>query len=432
MALFISQLRRAPLSGFCRAKLSYLPLVRPPALQKVQKKIYSTLDFGEKSHPTCETSQKDELESSRYPSRAANTRRLHVTNLLTDKNNYTTEETLLKYFSQYGEVENLEFFRRKFTHLPRGFAFVTFRHVESAQKVLGDAGCHVIDGQNVKVEIPLKTEKRALDPEGKKGLTVVVNNILNNTSKQVIEEHFSQFGNVDRVILVQKDSTGGNLSSYYVIVSSLCGAKKALEQPVQRISDQGIDSQVMEFTKIKNFTGKTQRVVSSPIADHVTVEDLRDYFQKFGDVDRVELRIHHYDVPYPESNLNIAFVHFLDEAIVEEIVKYEYHIIGGSKVKVLKHRNLQTPTERAQRQRLSMEGLPMSTKRMEIKQFFEETFGVVPKDILMKKPRVFDKKLVCVVSFSDKLEAEMVLARPAVTFHGDLVHFRKLCWSKTK
>lgn len=427
MALFISQLGRTTFSVFCRTRPSYLAHVRPPTSQKLQRQVFATVKFGEKLHSTSETGEKNHQETPRDTSRVVG-RRIHVGNLLTGKDKYTNEDTLLEYFSQYGEVENLEFFRRKFTDLPRGFAFVTFRHVESARKVLADAESHVIDGQNATIALPMKTEKRVV--RGKTDLTVVVSKVFKDTSKQAIEEHFSQFGKVERVILAQKDPSDENLSSYYVVFSSLHGAKKALEQPTHRISNQGIDSQVTEFTNAKNFTGKTKRVVLRPVPDHITVDDLRDYFQQFGEVELVELKIDHYDLPYPEKDLNIAFVHFTREDIVEEVAKNEDHLINGSEVKVLKHRNMHVVPERARKHWLSLEGLPMSTKRQDIREFFEKTYGLVPNDIFMRKHQVFNQKVVCIISFISQGEVEMVLRKSTLTFHGVPVYFRKLFWSK--
>ena len=428
MAAFFCQIQRTIFSGFCRARPSYLRLLRPLTVQNFQRKAIATLDLKKKANSTGETIEtrgEDHLDAPRVPSAVA--RRLHVGNILTGKENYTTEDTLFKYFSQYGEIENLEFFRRKFSNLPRGFAFVTFRHVKSAQKVLADAESHVIDGQNVTISLPLKTGNKVV--QGKADLTVLVNNILKNTSKQDIEEHFSQFGKVERVILAQKDPTDENLSRYYVMFSSLSGAKKSLEHPLQKIAGQNMDSQVSEFNNTKNFTGKTKRVYVKLLPDHITVENLRDYFKKFGDVERVEIKIDYCDLPYPVSNSNIAFVHFLDEGIVEEIVKNEDHIINGSGVKVLKHRNLFQGREHL-RWRFSLEGLPLSTRELDVNKLFLATFGLVPMNIVLKRPRAFRKKVVCVVGFSKPKEFEMVLRKPSVVFSGAPVYFHPLFWGK--
>ena len=387
-------------------------------------------------HSTRETDRRRQLETPRimikYPRKPRTltlekSRRLHVGNLLVGADKYTTEDTLFNYFAQYGEVENLEFFRRKFSKLPRGFAYVTFRDVKSARKVLADAESHVIDGQNITIALAKETKKSEV--QGKSYSTVVVNNILKETTKQAIEEHFAQFGKVDAVMLAHRDASDGNLSTYYVMFSTLSSAKKAQQEPRQRIADQVIDSQVMKFTQTKNFPGKAKCVLVQPVPDHVTVEDLRDYFRQFGDVKLVELKIDYYDIPYPEKDSNIAFVHFHDEAIVDEITKTEGYILNGSEVKVVKSSNLQFWPRRSHKHPVSVEGLPMSTKWSDVKDFFHESFGIVPSYIFIKKPKSVDNKAVCVVSFFGQGQIDVVLSTPTMTFRGVTVHFRKLFWS---
>ena len=65
---------------------------------------------------------------------------------------------------------------------------MTFRDVESTKKVLADAESHVIDGRNITISLPINTKKSAI--QGKSYSTVVVNNILKETTKQAIEQHF--------------------------------------------------------------------------------------------------------------------------------------------------------------------------------------------------------------------------------------------------
>lgn len=435
MALLMPQLQRRSFSLFCRSRGLYIPFVRLPTVQKLQRKVFSSLKSGEEVHSTSEADGRHQPETPRIMINPReprtitleNNRRLHVSNLLVGTDKYTTEDTLFNYFAQFGEVENLEFFCRKVSKLPRGFAFVTFRDVESAKKVLADAESHVIDGRNITISLPIKTKKSAI--QGKSYSTVVVNNILKETTKQAIEQHFSQFGKVDAVMLAHRDVSDGNLSSYYVMFSTLSAAKKAQQEPRQRIADQVIDSQVTEFTQTKNFTGKAKCVLVRPVPDHVTVEDLRDYFTQFGDVKLVELKIDYYDVPYPEKDLNIAFVHFYDDAIVDEITKTEDYILNGSEVKVLKSRNLQIQPGRSHKCFVSMEGLPVSTKWSDVKDFFHESFGMVPSYIFMKKLKGADNKAVCIVSFFGQGQVDVVLSTPTVTFRGITVHFRKLFWS---
>lgn len=438
MAFFVQQLRRTSFANlpFERARSSFFPLLRSPTVHELKMKVFSTSNYGNnKAHLTSKTGKEKELDQrSRSTAADSNNRIIHVGNLLKGQD-YTTEDSVYKYFSQFGKIELLQFFRHKFTKLPRGFVFITFQDAESAQKVLAEAGSHVIDGQKVTVEVPLRKVKPA--ELQKRDMTVLVNNIQKNTSKQGIEKHFSQFGKVDRVILAQKDPRDENLSSYYVIFSSLSGAKKALEQPSQKICEQNVDSQVTEFPitslQSRNFSNKTKCVSVTLVPDHLTVEDLRDYFQRFGDVESVDFVVNGGIASYnPTGNSNVAFVRFPNYAIVNEIVKNENHIINGSKVKVSKYRDMaDLVSEQMRELKLSVEGLPLSTQPWAVQDYFERFFGVVPNGVFLNQHRLLiDKKLVCVVRFSNTREVEKVLKEQKGIFQGQPVFFRRLIWKK--
>lgn len=172
-----------------------------------------------------------------------NLRKIYVGNLFkgqtTKENRQIAKDELFKYFSSFGEVELMEF-PTKSPRNPsgRGFGFVTFRDVHVAQKVLAVEEPHIIDGQTLKVA-PLRNQTMAI--QGKRNLNVLVTKVLRSTSKQAIEDHFSQFGRVNKVFLAQHDPTDENLSSYYVMFASLSGVHEALQLPLQRIGSKKLN-----------------------------------------------------------------------------------------------------------------------------------------------------------------------------------------------
>lgn len=423
MALSFHRLLRSTSANslFCRTGPSFLPLLRS---LKVQNVFSTSADLSEVQSTGHE--EKRDLRTV-----DTSIRRLHVGNLLKGKD-YTTEDTVFKYFSQYGEIEKLEYFRHKLTNFPRGFAFVTFRDAKSAQKVLARADSHIIDGHNVTVDIPLKMAKPA--ERQKKELTVLVNKISENVCKKEIEDHFSQFGEVNKVFLAQKDPKGENLCSYYVMFRSLSAVKKALEQPTQKIANQDIDAQVVEFPrKPKEFSGKTKCISITSVPDDLTVENFRDYFEKFGVVECVDFIVHGGNASYSfDKDANVAFVRFPHEDIVDGILENKFHIINGSEVKVSRyHDPSNLASARLRELKLSVEGLPLATRPMAVQEYFEKTFGVVPNGVFLNQHRVLvDKKLICIVRFSDKREVERVLKEQRGTFHGHPLYFRRLVWKK--
>ncbi|XP_078384924.1 uncharacterized protein LOC144667402 [Oculina patagonica] len=420
-------------------RISLVPLLTLSSLLKFQKRVLSLSSFSEKSFSTTQkydvtqrvTAKEEEEIKRKHISEISVNRKIHIGNLRRGRD-FTTEDTLFEYFSKYGEIQELEFFRNKLTHLSRGFAFVTFCNVESARKVLAES--HIIDGQNVTIAVPVKKQKNAAVQ--KRDMTVLVSNIMKNTNKEVVARHFSKFGRVDRVILAQKGQADDeDLSSYYVIFSCLLGAQKALEEPTQKIADQNIDSQVMalpETTPVtKEYVGRTNHLALTSVPDSLTVEDLRDYFQQYGDVQYIDFIVHGSKVPYSQKDSNTAFIRFSDDAVVEEIVTHKNHLIVGSEVKVSKYKSLRTlPPEEMRELKVSVEGLPLSTRQQEVKRYFEKTFGILLNGVFFKEQHVFDKKLICIVRFFNQADLERVLKETQVSFHGSPLYFRRLGWKK--
>ena len=242
-------------------RLFFVQQLAPSPMQHFQQRTLALSKYSAKSSapsPNYDVTAKEEEDSERKDnSESSENRRIFIGNLLRGKI-YISEDKLVKYFSRYGEIEGLEFFRCKFTNFPRGFAFITFRDVESVQRVLAES--HFIDNLNVKTEAAANKRKNIADR--KRDLAVFVTRVMKHVDKETIARHFSQFGGVDRVILAKEEDDG--LDSYYVLFSTLSGASKALEEPNQRIAEQ---------TLVKSLTGSL-RIFKDPQRSLKILKDL--------------------------------------------------------------------------------------------------------------------------------------------------------------
>jgi len=252
---------------------------------------------------------------------------------------------------------------------------------------------------------------------------------MKDINKETIARHFSQFGKVDRVILAEEGEN--ERKSYYVLFSTLSGATKAQEEPIQRIAEQSIDSQVMALVKIPPVTtmypGRTNCLTITSVPDNLTVEDLRDHFQQYGDVQYVDFIVQGGKRSYLQRDSNTAFVRFRDEAIIDKIVTMKDHVINGSGIQVSRYRDLHKMylhPEKARELRLAVEGLPPVTLPEEVNKYFEETFGIVLNGVF------FTKKMIWIVRFSNQADLEKVLREPMASFHGFPLYFRRLAWKK--
>ena len=418
--LIISVCQRSPW------RHSFVQHLASSPMQHFQKRGLALSKFNEKSSapsPNYDVTEKEEEDLERKgETETSENRKIFIANLLRGRN-YTSEDKLYRYFSHYGEIEALEFLRAKFTNKSRGFAFITFRNVESVQKVLAES--HFIDNRKIKIEAAGNKRKSVADH--KRDLTVLVTNVMQHIDRETIARHFSQFGEVNRVILAKEGD--GDLSSYYVLFSTLSDARKALKSQNQRIAGQNIDSQVMALGKVTpvaaQYAGRSNRLAISSVPDNITVEDLRDYFQQYGDVQCVDFIVQGGTRSHLQKDSNTAFVRFLDEAIVDEIVATKNHVINGSDVQVSMYRNLHgLPPEAARELKLSVEGLPLAARLEEVKKYFEETFRIVLNGVF------FSNKWICIVRFSNQADLEKVLREPKASFRGFPLYFRRLAWKK--
>lgn len=257
-------------------------------------------------------------------------------------------------------------------------------------------------------------------------LAVVVHNISKDTTEEAIKEHFSQFGKVKRVITAQKSSKVDNLRSSYVMFSSQRDAEKATQKNIQSISTQDIDLQVDRFTRNESFIGKSKYVALTSLSNHLTIEELRDYFQQYGDVKQVELKVGYYEGSSAHNGSNLAFVHFYKVNVVDEILKTENHVISGRRVKVLRSNwNMKS----TYRWCVLIKGLPVSTQRSDVKDFFLDTFSLVPNHIFIKSSPETEDKVVCIVSFAKESDVDVISRKPTLSFQGIQVSLQKLFWS---
>ena len=407
-------------------QLSFLPRLSSPALQTFQRKTLPLSIYSKKPF----SSIKNDVTSSTDRSSAANGRKIFVRNMPVKYGPQTTRKTLLEYFSRFGKIETLtisnsrfEYFNGNFKNLrPRAVhAYVTFQTDEGFERAL--AGSHVIDGREVMVEVARGADKTRTALE-RRSRTVLVSNVLKNTSEAIIAEHFGQFGEIERIVVAQSNNYS-DFSSYYVLFSSPFGAKKSLEVVNQRIPGQNIDCKVTPLNVVETQRGCCVKII---MAVGLSAEDLRDYFLEFGDVQSVDI------IAYgSKKSGDIAYASFSDYAVVDAILKTKNHSIKGYDVEVSKGPHKFVPEDRIQELKVSVEGLPYATHRREVKDFFEQTYGVILNGVFFKRIYVFDKvKYICFANFYCHSDLERVLKGPKPSFHGCPLNFRHLHWRKSQ
>lgn len=125
-----------------------------------------------------------------------------------------TLDGLKDYMGKYGDIESCTVMRDP-SGRSRGFAFLTYKHAESVNKVLETT--HHLDGKQVCQSLinPLLPADHQIDPkraipreEHERTAKVFVGGLAPNVTSEILKEFLGQFGTVmDATVMFDKETT---------------------------------------------------------------------------------------------------------------------------------------------------------------------------------------------------------------------------------
>lgn len=136
----------------------------------------------------------------------------------------TTHETLEQHFQRFGQVEEAQIMREKYTGKSRGFGFVTFATAADAQRAV--MGEHEIDGRKCETKFAL--------PEGKVGSArttrIFVARIPASVTDQQFRAYFEQFGIVQDAYMPKDPSKQGHRGIGFVTYATASSVEVVMSQ----------------------------------------------------------------------------------------------------------------------------------------------------------------------------------------------------------
>ncbi|KAK9446776.1 uncharacterized protein V1518DRAFT_423033 [Limtongia smithiae] len=127
----------------------------------------------------------------------------------------TTDEALLKYFSQFGEVSDCQVMREPATGRSRGFGFLTFKDSKCVNTVMVKE--HVLDGKII-------DPKRAIPKdEQEKTSKIFVGGLAPSVTDSDFHKFFSQFGKILDASLMMDKETGRSRGFGFITFESDSG-----------------------------------------------------------------------------------------------------------------------------------------------------------------------------------------------------------------
>ncbi|KAI1710962.1 RNA recognition motif domain-containing protein [Ditylenchus destructor] len=165
----------------------------------------------------------------------------------------TTDESLRKHFSKYGQLSDCYVKVDRKTELSRGFGYVSFGSKEELERARA-AHPHTIDG----VEVTFHS----------KGQTLVVDSLSPNITKDSLQKFFSQYGKVQDCAIT-KNSVGRTTG--FVVMSNEDETSRALADRPHYIQDKLVST----HQKGEEFT-----LLLYDLPSNTTDKDLEDMFSK--------------------------------------------------------------------------------------------------------------------------------------------------------
>lgn len=342
----------------------------------------------------------------------------------------TDEATLQQYFSNYGEIDDLTIGRTKLTGRSRGFAFVTFKQIESIGRVLRDV--HRVDGWLLDV---MKAVPQSAQREKAKRVRYTQDQSMDDNiihihcppavSRERVIEHFSQFGAVEKVVGLEASSSAAVKQDAkrhcFVHFSSPEAVAKALSLEQQNIDSSAV--RVRRYVPNLAHVKATRKIVVKPLPHDITVDDIKQYFEKFGRVQAVDLFLGPSEGA--KELQGIAYVSFSSMDGASNATGALEHTIFGDLVTVKKYALSFSNKEKNRLKKVFVEGLPVNVSIKELKALFSE-FGKVNRikyPLFEKAPKL---RNCCTITFSNVDEVEKLLQNAGLELHGKTLKVRRL------
>ncbi|KAM8972940.1 heterogeneous nuclear ribonucleoprotein A0 [Pelodytes ibericus] len=138
----------------------------------------------------------------------------------------TTEDGLREHFETYGQLTDCVVVVNPQTKRSRCFGFVTYSSAEEADAAMG-ASPHVVDGSNVELKRAVSREDSVRPGAHAKVKKLFIGGLKEEVGEEDLLEHFSQFGEVEKVEIIADKMSGKKRGFGFVYFTCHDSADKA-------------------------------------------------------------------------------------------------------------------------------------------------------------------------------------------------------------
>lgn len=168
----------------------------------------------------------------------------------------TASQTLCEAFEQYGEIEEGSVIIDKATGKSRGFGFITFKHMDSAQRALQEPS-KTIDGRITVCNLATAgtNPSQTTDQSQRK---LYIGGLSYETSNEALISIFSQYGEIEEGSVAYDKNTNRSRGFAFVTFKSVEAAKRALEDSNRNIDGRSVTVKLA-------VEGQKEKAASQPI-----------------------------------------------------------------------------------------------------------------------------------------------------------------------
>jgi len=155
----------------------------------------------------------------------------------------TTQDSIQKYFEQFGELCDCVLMQDKATGKSRCFGFVTYKDPQLLDEVLSKK--HSIDGKEIDCKRAIPRDQQ---PEsGKEGNNyrtkkLFVGGLTQTTTEEQFRGYFEQFGEIEDSVIMTDKETGKSRGFGFITFAS----EDSVDQVIERYNDNKIDGKWVE------------------------------------------------------------------------------------------------------------------------------------------------------------------------------------------
>ncbi|KAH9295166.1 hypothetical protein KI387_038754, partial [Taxus chinensis] len=179
----------------------------------------------------------------------------------------TTSETLKSVFSEYGELEECTVIQDKATGKSKGYGFVTFNHMDAAQRALKEPS-KKIDSRMTACQMACTGPSPQLTVNEVTGRKIYVSNVPADMPTEKLLGFFSKYGEVEEGPLGFDKQTGKSKGFALFLYKTAEGAKKALEEPNKNIDGHSMHCKRATDNQKQKSNTQSQSTMTGALDPH--------------------------------------------------------------------------------------------------------------------------------------------------------------------